>query len=128
MDNIRVRPFPTTHLDDLGKRTGKGDLEAFLFEVTAEERRFVYSGDLGSPSDLSDVLKEPVELLICELAHFTPEELARGLQDARIGTLCLTHVSTDLDERRGEIQMLFERELPGVDSVYLPDDGERVDL
>jgi ribonuclease BN (tRNA processing enzyme) len=49
------------------------------------------------------------------------------LRGARIGTLCLTHVSTDFDERRGEIQMLIETE-PGIDSVYLPDDGERIDL
>ena len=36
-------------------------------------------------------------------------------------------MSTDFDERRGEIQMLFERELSGIDTVYLPDDGERID-
>jgi ribonuclease BN (tRNA processing enzyme) len=128
MDDIRVRPFLTTHLKDFRRMTGNADIEAFLFEITAAGRRFVYSGDLGSPADLNEVLKEPVDLLICELAHFTPEELARSLRGARIGTLCLTHVSTDLDERRGEIQMLFERELSGVDTVYLPDDGERIEL
>jgi ribonuclease BN (tRNA processing enzyme) len=128
MDDIRVRPFLTTHLNDFRTMTGNADIEAFLFEITAAGRRFVYSGDLGSPADLNEVLKEPVDLLICELAHFTPEELARSLRDARIGTLCLTHVSTDLDERRGEIQMLFERELSGIDTVYLPDDGERIEL
>ncbi len=93
----------------------------------AEERRFVYSGDLGSPSDLNEVLKTPLDLLVCELSHFTPEELVGRLRGARISTLCLTHVSTDFDERRGEIQMLMEREA-GIDSVFLPDDGERIDF
>ncbi len=51
-----------------------------------------------------------------------------ALRDAQVGTLCLTHVSTDLDERRGDIQMLFERELSGTDAIYLPEDGERIDL
>ncbi len=76
---------------------------------------------------MNAVLQEPLDLLICELSHFTAEELVGALRGARIGTLCLTHVSTDFDERRGEIQMLIERE-PGIDSVYLPDDGERIDF
>ena len=127
MDTLAVRPFPTTHLDGLRKLTGNDQVESFLFEITAAERRFVYSGDLGAPSDLNEILKEPLDLLICELSHFTPEELASALQGARVGTLCLTHVATEFDERRGEIQMLIERE-PGIDSVYLPDDGERIDF
>ena len=127
MDTLRVTPFPTTHLDGFRKLTGNDQVKSFLFEITAGDRRFVYSGDLGAPSDLHEVLKEPLELLICELSHFTPEELAGELRGARIGTLCLTHVSTEFDERRGEIQMLLERE-PGIDSVYLPVDGERMDF
>ena len=127
MDTVEVRPFPTTHLDGLRKLTGNNQVESFLFEIRAGESRFVYSGDLGAPSDLNEVLKEPLDLLICELSHFTPEELASELRGARIGVLCLTHVSTHFDERRGEIQMLMERE-PGIDSVYLPDDGETIDF
>ena len=127
MDTVEVSPFPTTHLDGFRKMTGNDQVESFLFEITAAERRFVYSGDLGAPSDLKAVLQEPLDLLICELSHFTAEELVGALRGARIGTLCLTHVSTDFDERRGEIQMLIERE-PGIDSVYLPDDGERIDF
>jgi ribonuclease BN (tRNA processing enzyme) len=88
----------------------------------------VYSGDLGSPKDLHAILEKPVDLLICELAHFSPDELVSALRDASIGTLCLTHISNDLQERRGEIQMLFESELPGTESVYLPEDGENIDL
>jgi ribonuclease BN (tRNA processing enzyme) len=127
MDNLEVRPFPTTHLDGFRKLTGNDQIESFLFEITAAEKRLVYSGDLGGPSDLNKILKEPIDLLICELSHFTPEELMLALRGARIDTLCLTHVATEFDERRGEIQMLMEQE-PGIDSVYLPDDGERIDF
>ena len=74
------------------------------------------------------VLRKPVDLLICELAHFTPEELIEVLRGAKIGTLCLTHVSTDLDERRAGLQILFERELSDTDAVYMPDDGENIDF
>jgi ribonuclease BN (tRNA processing enzyme) len=127
MDNLEVKPFPTTHLDGFRKLTGNDQVESFLFEITTGERRIVYSGDLGGSSDLNQILNEPIDLLICELSHFTPEELMLALRGARIGTLCLTHVATEFDERRGEIQMLSERE-PGIDSVYLPEDGERIDF
>jgi len=128
LDDITIRPHPTTHLDGIRKMTGNVDIESFLFEILASGKRVVYSGDLGSPEDLRGVLEKPMDLLICELAHFTPEELVSVLRGASIGTLCLTHVLTDLDERRGDIQVLFERELSGTDSVYLPDDGENIDL
>jgi ribonuclease BN (tRNA processing enzyme) len=128
MNDIMVTPHPTTHLNGLKEITGKADVESFLFEMVSGGKRFIYSGDLGSPEDLHDVLQEPADLLICELAHFSPEELVAALRGARVGTLCLTHLASDLDDARGEIQMLFERELAGTDAVYLPDDGERIDL
>jgi ribonuclease BN (tRNA processing enzyme) len=127
MDTVEVRPWPTTHLAGFRKPTGNDRVESFLFAIRAADTRIVYSGDLGAPSDLDKVLKEPIQLLICELSHFTPEELILALRGAHIGTLCLTHVATEFDERRGEIQMLIERE-PGIDTVYLPDDGERIDF
>ncbi len=128
LDGMTVRPYPTTHLDRTREKIGNLAIESFLFEVLAAGKRFIYSGDLGSAEDLRSVVEKPVDLLICELAHFTPEELVAVLRGASIGTLCLTHLSTDLDERRGDLQMLFDRELPGTDAVYLPDDGENLDL
>lgn len=127
-DGITVKPYLTTHLEGFRKMTGQLDIESFLFEIVAEGTRFVYSGDLGSPKDLHEILQSPVDCFVCELAHFSPEELISSLRGASIGTLCLTHISTDLEEKRGDIQMLFERELSGIDTVYLPDDGERIDL
>ena len=41
MDTLAVRPFPTTHLDGLRKLTGNDQVESFLFEISAAERRFV---------------------------------------------------------------------------------------
>ncbi|MGB7790381.1 MAG: MBL fold metallo-hydrolase [Terrimicrobiaceae bacterium] len=128
LDAVTVLPHHTTHLDKTREKTGNAAIESFLFEILAAGKRFIYSGDLGSARDLSGVLSEPADLLICELAHFSPEELVSVLHGARIGTLCLTHVSADLEERRGEIQLLFESELSGVDTVYLPDDGENIDV
>jgi ribonuclease BN (tRNA processing enzyme) len=128
LNGVVVLPHTTTHLDQIRQRVGNLAIESFLFEIIAAGKRFIYSGDLGSPEDLRARLDKPVDLLICELAHFSPQELINVLRGSSIGTLCLTHVSTDLDEQREDLPMLFEREVAGVDAVYLPDDGESIHL
>lgn len=126
---ISVTPHSTTHLDRIREALGEPAIEAFLLDIRYTGGRLVYSGDLGAASDLLPVLSEPIDLLICELAHLSVDELVGTLGKAKIGTICLTHVSSGIEEEaRGEIKMRIERELPGVDEVYLPEDGERVEF
>jgi len=120
-------PRPNTHLDTW-KKSGRPEVESFLFDVTCEGKRLVYSGDLGAPADLLPVINAPIDLLVCELAHFSAEELAAVLKPAQIGALCLTHLSREAGERRAELDLFFARELPDVADVYLPDDGERIEF
>jgi ribonuclease Z len=126
---LTVTPHRTTHLDRIREVLADPSIECFLFDIRHPQARVIYSGDLGSAADLAPVLTEPADFLICELAHFSADELIKALAGAKIGTLCLTHVSSSLeDEVRGEIRMRCERELPGVEEVYLPEDGERVEF
>ncbi len=126
---LSVAPHPTTHLDRIREALGDPAIESFLFDIRHAEGRLVYSGDLGAAPDLLPVLSEPIDVLICELAHLSVDELVAVLANARIGALCLTHISSGLEEEeRGEIKMRIERELAGVDEVYLPGDGERVEF
>jgi ribonuclease BN (tRNA processing enzyme) len=125
---LAVTPRLTTHV-----RSGEGSSagprpESFLFDITLPAGRMVYSGDLGSADDLDTILDEPIDLLICELAHLTPGEVVAKLQLAKIGTLCLTHVAAGLDARRSEIKRLCEDGLAGTAAVHLPDDGARIEF
>lgn len=125
---ITVTPQRTSHLDKVREALGDPRIESFLFDIRQGNTRLVYSGDIGVADDLVPVLSEPIDLLVCELAHLSVDDLIRVLKGAKIGTLCLTHVASALDESRGNIRMRCEEELPGVDEVYLPDDGERVEF
>jgi ribonuclease BN (tRNA processing enzyme) len=127
--DLTVTPHPTTHLDRIRESMAEPGIESFLFDIRHKDGRVVYSGDLGSADDLEPVLAAPVDLLICELAHLTVDDLIATLAGAKIGTLCLTHVASAFEEEsRGEIKLRCERELSGVDEVYLPDDGERLEF
>ncbi len=125
---VSVTPHPTSHLANAAMRTGDSSIASYLFEIQAGTQRIVYTGDLGAASDLVPVLTQPIDLLICELTHLSVDDLIATLTPAKIGTLCLTHVSGELDDQRGEILMRCESELPEVDEVFLPEDGERIDL
>lgn len=122
--DVTVVPRLTTHL----ARRAEAGVESFLFDITIGGKRIVYSGDLGAPSDLRSVLDAPADLLICELAHFSIGDLVAILKPARIGALCLTHLSDEAAGRRAEIDLYCARELDQVQDVYLPDDGERIEL
>jgi ribonuclease Z len=114
---LEVEAFPTTH-DSAGERT------SFGFIVRHGERRLVYSSDLGAASDLAPVLRDPVELLICELSHITPEALLEVLRDRVIGALILTHVGLPYLENLHKICRQFDEELPHTGQVFPGMDGE----
>ena len=95
-ESVRVTLFPTTHLDRARKTFQSihpGDYSAFSFLFETPTRRVVHSADIGAPQDLEPLLARPVDLLVCELAHFEPEELFRYLQGRPIKRLVLTHVA-----------------------------------
>lgn len=117
-----VTVSPTTHLDGLRERIDPGNLErfrAYSFAFEAEGRRLVCSGDLGAPGDLEALLALPCDVLVCELAHFEPEELFGYLGGKAIGRLCLTHLA----ER-------FQAEIPRIGALaaaHILADGDRVE-
>jgi ribonuclease BN (tRNA processing enzyme) len=127
--NLTVTPHSTSHLDRIRRELADPGIESFLFDIRQGQKRMVYSGDLGSARDLVPVLEGPMDLLICELAHFSLDDLISVLSGAKIGALCLTHVAgTYEEESRGEIKLRCDRELAGVGEVYLPEDGEDLEF
>src|SRR5438093_10065946 len=93
---LQITPFPTSHLDQLRARFQKrypGEYQAFCFLLESEGKRIGHSCDLGAPQDLAPVLEKPVDLLVCELSHFTPEALFKYLRGREIRQLALVHIS-----------------------------------
>ena len=131
---LRVTVSLTTHLDGLRKLIDPGATRRFLpysldLRWPATGRRLVYSADLGGPTDLDGLLRDqPADVLICELAHFAPEELFRFLADKRLGTLLLTHLTAEVSARAGEVEQQARGALPHVLTVRVVRDDERVEI
>ena len=126
--DVRVTAFPTTHLDQLRRRFQAqypGDYQAFCFLLEADGLRLAHSCDLGAPEDLQPLLREPVDTLVCELAHFPPEALFDFLKGRQIRQLALVHLSRDLWAKRDALREQAKRTLPKV-SITIPTDGALV--
>jgi hypothetical protein len=107
--NVRVTPFRTTHLDNFRRRFQKRypqNFDAFCFLMQTETLRVGHSADIGAPEDLAPILEQPLDLLVCELAHVNPEELFRFLKGYPIQRLVLIHLAQPQLERVDELRAL----------------------
>ncbi|HEY6169265.1 MAG TPA: MBL fold metallo-hydrolase [Verrucomicrobiae bacterium] len=112
---VRVTAHPTTHLNGFRPRYARKyrqNFEAFSFLLETGRRRIVHSADLGAPEDLRPLLARPVDVLVCEVAHFTPEALFQFLAGHAIRELVLIHFSDRNWRQRGRLLRLARTRLP----------------
>jgi ribonuclease BN (tRNA processing enzyme) len=128
---VSVTPFASTHLEGLKKLIDPSANDRFkVYGLAAETggKRAVFSSDLGAPADLAEPLTRPCDVLVCELSHFTPEELFGFLRGREIGELLLTHLSGDLAGREEEIAAAARDALGASSRVRVLRDGDEVDF
>ena len=130
---LRVSVNSSTHLDGLRVKIDPSAADRFLaysivYDWPETGKRMIYSADLGLAEDLIPVLDRPCDLLICELAHFEPEELFAFLADKPVRRLCLTHFTAEFSARVDEICALGRQMLPETVEVAAMTDGMRVEF
>jgi ribonuclease BN (tRNA processing enzyme) len=127
---VQVRAFPTTHLDRMReKHSGKYPVgfETYCFLLESGDRRVGHSADLGKPEDLEPLVTKPLDLLVCELAHFQPEEVFRYLQGRDIKRVVWVHLGRPQREKLASIRSLATKMLPGMKHTFAAD-GQEIDF
>jgi len=125
---VRITPFATSHLSHFRKTFQaryRQEFAAFCFHMDAGDVRVANSADIGQAEDLEPLLREPVDLLICELAHVQPQELFVYLHGRSIKRICFVHLNRECRNRAGEVQALARQMLPGV-ALSFAEDGEEL--
>ncbi|MEW6158809.1 MAG: MBL fold metallo-hydrolase [Verrucomicrobiota bacterium] len=128
--DVTVTVFPTTHLEGLRKAFQKKypqPFVAFSFLIEANGLRIAHSADLGAPDDLDPLLEKPVDLLVCELAHFRPEELFRYLQDRPVKRVVFIHLARACWENLAETRALAKKMLGKMDFTFAKD-GDEIEI
>jgi len=126
--DVRVTPYHTTHLEQLRLAFHKnypGDFESFSFLIEAGKLRIGHSADIGAPSDLEPLLRKPLDLLVCELAHFRAEDLFWYLKGRSIKKIVFMHVARQYWEKLAATRALARKMLPGMNFMFARD-GEEI--
>ncbi|MCR5004865.1 MAG: MBL fold metallo-hydrolase [Clostridiales bacterium] len=79
---LKVTAFKTKHIDP-----------SYAYLVEAEGKRVLFTGDLKGPQiDFPlEALKDPVDLVIAEAAHFSPVEYLPIMKEQEIGRWIINH-------------------------------------
>ena len=128
---VEVTPFATTHLDGLKALidpAAEDRFKVFGLAVQTGSHRVVFSSDLGAPSDLVVPLAKPCDVLVCELSHFSADELFAFLRGREIGQLFLTHLSGSLAGEEAHIASAARGALPQIGRIEVVRDGDEVKL
>jgi ribonuclease Z len=121
---VRVTPYRTSHLETLRKSFQKkypGDYAAHAFLIETEKVRIVHSADLGAPGDLEPLLTRPVDLLVCELAHFQPKDLFGYLKGRDIQRIFFVHLGRWHWDKLTETRRLAMKTLSGMKVSFARD-------
>jgi ribonuclease Z len=122
--DLRVTPYRTSHLEALRERFQRkfpGDYAAYSFLIESKHRRIGHSADLGAPEDLEPLLRQPLDLLVCELAHFEPAQLFRYLRGREISRVVFSHLGRPHWERLAQTRRLATQLLTGVPFTFARD-------
>lgn len=121
----RVTAHRTSHLDAFRAQFGPkhpADYAAYSFLIESSGLRIVHSGDMGSPRDLETLLdRPPIDLLVCEMAHFKPADLFRFLKGRDIRHTIFTHLGGVAWKNLSQTQQLAAEMLAGMKFTFARD-------
>lgn len=89
-ENIRVTPIPTRHMHKENRPT-------YAYLVEADGKKVLFTGDLSQHLEENDfpayALEHPIDLLVMEMAHFSPAEAEPYLARCQARQVMIHHVS-----------------------------------
>jgi len=130
-NGLTTTPFNTTHLERLREHFQPEHpdqaFEAFSFTLETGGTRVGHSADIGHLNDLDSLVAQPLDLLLCELAHVEPVDLFEYLADRPISQVVFTHVSQGHWHDEEAFRQLATEKLGAMPHIFAAD-GEEISL
>ena len=122
---VRITAFPTTHLESLRRALQPSYpaacFEAFSFLFAAPGLRIAHTADIGDVADLAPLLTKPLDLLVCELAHFEPAALFAALRGKAVKRIVFIHLAREYWNDLPGTRKLLKAGLGGIPFVIAKD-------
>jgi ribonuclease Z len=83
-ENLKVEYIPTKHIPN-----------SYSILITEGDKRVLFGGDFSqwlAKDDVPSAICDDLDLFVCEIAHFTAEQIAPYLAKCRAKTVAFTHV------------------------------------
>jgi ribonuclease BN (tRNA processing enzyme) len=128
--HARITPFYTTHLDRTRKwfeTKYRADFSAYCFLIEYRGVRIGHSADLGEPEDLEPLMAKPLDLLVCELSHFTPNQVCSYLRDRSLQQIAFVHIGREYRRNLAESRRFVRKQLPRIRCQF-PTDGDMINF
>lgn len=123
---VRITPFQTTHLERTRRQFGnkyRVDFSAYCFLIEHRKLRIAHSADLGRSQDLEPLLANRLDLLVCELSHFTPQEICSYLRNRPIEQIAFVHIGRAYRQNLTALRQFVKKQIPTIRCLF-PNDGD----
>ncbi len=128
-DNITVYARANSHLENYGEYVESGkyrnQLQSYSFVIKTDNKKMIYSGDLGSAEDYADLL-DGCDLLITEGLHVDLEKLLEHVGAHGVKQLVLTHLTDKMYGKPAQFLDLARKY--GITNVHLAEDGLKLKI
>lgn len=121
-ENIRVTALPNTHMQP----AEDGKTRSYSFLVTlATGKRIVFSGDVGTPSELDPLIGEHTDILIMETGHHKVVDVCAYAKSRSVCKLYLNHHGREIIEDFQGMENIAKSLFPATTLAY---DGLEIDF
>ena len=103
-ENIRVSAYHNTHL----KEDGSNGWHSYSFLIEANDKRIVFSGDVGLPEELDALISDGCDILIMETGHHKVENVLSFAEKRNIGKLYFNHHGREIIGNRAAAKALAD--------------------
>jgi ribonuclease Z len=104
--DLKVFSYPNEHLIDnqeiIDKKGLSNKMESFCLEIKFDNKRIVYSGDVGVLEDL-EMISRNADLLLTECMHINPFDLIKLIINNKVKKAIFTHIPPEMEKEKDEI-------------------------
>lgn len=126
---LKISAYPNQHLVEnkeiIEKKGLPNKMESFCVEIRCDDKKIVYSGDVGALKDL-EVVTRNAHLLITECMHVKLKDLINLIKKNKVQSAILTHIPPEMEMEKGRI--IKEAEKSGLPDLKFASDGTTIGL
>ena len=127
--DLKIFAYPNKHLitnkEVIERKRIANKMESFCLEIKFDNKKIVYSGDVGVLEDLK-MISRNADLLLSECMHINPYDLIKLIIKNKVKKSIFTHIPPEMEKEKDEI--IRKAEESGYSNLEFASDGMIVEF